>query len=118
MNREHHRWHSPHLGRDMELLVFGHAGARVLAFPTSVGRYFDWEHRGLIHAQQDPIERGWLQFYCVDSIDRESWYGWHRWPGDRAWRHAQYDDYLYHEVVPFTREKNGNPFLITTGASF
>jgi hypothetical protein len=27
MNREHHKWHSPSLARDLELLVFGHGGA-------------------------------------------------------------------------------------------
>ena len=26
MNREFHRWFSPSLGRDMEMLVFGHGG--------------------------------------------------------------------------------------------
>ena len=35
MNREFHRWYSPSLGRDMDLLVFGHAGARAIVYPTS-----------------------------------------------------------------------------------
>ena len=26
MNREYHKWFSPRLGRDMEMLVFGHGG--------------------------------------------------------------------------------------------
>lgn len=43
MNREFHRWHSPSLGRDMDLLVFGHAGARAIVFPTSMGRFFEWK---------------------------------------------------------------------------
>jgi esterase/lipase superfamily enzyme len=43
MNREFHRWHSPALGRDMDLLVFGHAGARAIVFPTSMGRFFEWK---------------------------------------------------------------------------
>jgi esterase/lipase superfamily enzyme len=30
MKRDYHRWQSPRLHRDMELLVSGHAGARVL----------------------------------------------------------------------------------------
>ena len=47
MNREYHRWYSPSLNRDMELLIFGHAGARVLVFPTSLGKYFEWEDRGM-----------------------------------------------------------------------
>ena len=45
MNREYHRWFSPSLGRDMELLIFGHAGARVLVFPSSLGSFFEWEDR-------------------------------------------------------------------------
>ena len=48
MNREYHRWYSPSLGHDMELLVFGHAGARVIVFPTSMGRFFQWEDFGMI----------------------------------------------------------------------
>lgn len=46
--RSYHRWFSASLQRDMEVLVFGHAGTRVVAFPTSQGRFFDWEDRGLI----------------------------------------------------------------------
>ena len=64
------------------------------------------------------IEHGWLQLFCVDSVDAESWYAYHCHPGDRAWRHEQYDRYLVHEVLPLSRQKNPNPFLITTGASF
>ena len=41
MNREYFRWYSHRLHRDMELLVFGHAGAKVLMFPTRDGRF--WE---------------------------------------------------------------------------
>jgi esterase/lipase superfamily enzyme len=54
----------------------------------------------------------------VDSVDAESWYNYGVHPGARGYRHAQYDGYLYNEVLPLTTVKNGNPFLITTGASF
>ena len=118
MKREHHRWHSPSLGRDMELLIFGHAGARVLVFPTSQGRFYEWEDRGMLHALAEHLERGWVQLCCVDSVDAESWYARRQHPGARAWRHEQYDAYLRDEVLPLTRAINDNPFLITTGASF
>jgi esterase/lipase superfamily enzyme len=118
MNREHHRWYSPSLGRDMDLLVFGHAGARAIVFPTSMGRFFEWEDRGMTGVLGEALERGWLQLYCVDSVDDDSWYARWKWPGDRAYRHAQYDAYLRDEVLPLTRQKNGNPFLMTMGASF
>ena len=118
MNREHHRWYSPSLGRDMDLLVFGHAGARALVFPTSMGRFYEWEDRGMIAALGEALERGWLQLYCVDSVDDDSWYAKWKWPGDRAPRHAQYEAYVHDEVLPLTRQKNDNPFLMTMGASF
>ena len=35
VQREYHKWHSPALNREIELLSYGHAGARVLVFPTS-----------------------------------------------------------------------------------
>jgi esterase/lipase superfamily enzyme len=117
MRREHHRWYSPSLGKDMELLLFGHAGARVLVFPTSMGRFFEWDDRGMIAALADQIDQGWIQLFCVDSVDAESWYAKWRHPGERAARHVQYERYLLDEVVPFTRH-NPNPFLIVTGASF
>lgn len=102
----------------MELLIFGHAGARALVFPTSMGRFYEWEDRGMTQALGEHLERGWLQLYCVDSVDAESWYARWKHPGDRAWRHVQYDNYLLHEVLPLSNQINGNPFLITTGASF
>ncbi len=46
MNREYHKWYSNALRRDMELLVFGHSGVPLLVFPTSMGRFFDYESRG------------------------------------------------------------------------
>jgi esterase/lipase superfamily enzyme len=118
MKRAYHRWHSPSLNRDMELLVFGHAGARVLVFPTSMGRFFDWEDRGMIAALGEHLEHGWLQLFCLDSVDSESWYAKQRPPADRVRRHGQYDQYVLNEVLPFTARANANPFLIATGASF
>ena len=118
MHREHHRWYSPSLGRYMDLLVFGHTGARVLVFPSSMGKYFEWEDRGMIGALGEHLDRGWLQLYCVDSVDEESWYAKWKHPHDRAVRQTQYERYLLSEVLPLSWQKNPNPFLITTGASF
>jgi len=118
MNREYHRWHSPSLGRDMELLIFGHAGARLLVFPTSMGKFYEWEDRSMAAALSEPLENGNLQMFCVDSVDAESWYAWHKHPAERAWRHVQYENYLLHEVLPLVSQKNSTPYLIVAGASF
>lgn len=102
----------------MDLLVFGHAGARVLVFPTSQGRFFEWEDQGMVRALGEHLRNGWVQLFCVDSVDAESWYA--RWKPvqDRARRQTDYESYLLHEVLPFSRHRNSNPFLMATGASF
>jgi hypothetical protein len=69
MNREYHKWRSSRLGREMELLVFGHAGLPVLVFPTSGGRFYEFEDRGMIAALAGKIDAGQLQLFCVDSVD-------------------------------------------------
>ncbi|WP_433983403.1 hypothetical protein RBB78_19195 [Tunturiibacter empetritectus] len=74
MKREYHKWFSPSLGRDMELLVFGHAGYPAVVFPTSQGRFYEFEDRQMVSTVQDKLEHGHLQLYCVDSVDGESWY--------------------------------------------
>jgi esterase/lipase superfamily enzyme len=102
----------------MELLVVGHAGAPGLVFPTSKGRFYEWEDRGMLELLRWQVEQGWLQFYCVDSVDAESWYARHIHPADRARRNEQYERYVLDEVLPLSRAKNGDPFLIATGASF
>jgi len=118
VNREYHKWHSERLNRDMELLVFGHAGARVVVFPTQSGRFWDWEDRHMIDTLSGHVDNGWIQLFCVDSVDQESWDNAHAGPRDKAARHLQYQDYIVKEVLPFTLSKNDNPYVMAIGASF
>jgi esterase/lipase superfamily enzyme len=118
MHRSYHNWYSPALGRHMELLLFGHHGAPVLVFPTSQGRFYEYEDRAMVAALGEHLERGWIQLICVDSVDSESWYcGWAH-PSGRVQRHMQYEAYLRDEVVPAVRQQNDNGFWMTTGCSF
>jgi esterase/lipase superfamily enzyme len=117
MNREYHKWYSSALGREMELLVFGHGGTPFIVFPTSMGRFFDYENRGMIGAIGDKYENGAIQAFCVDSVDTESWYNKASHPRDRVLRHMQYERYLLDEVVPFVRKRNSGS-LGATGCSF
>lgn len=101
----------------MELLVFGHAGARTLVFPTREGRFFDYENWGLVEALRPAIEQGHLQLFCVDSVDSESLYC-RRCPApDRLERHKRYERYILEEVLPFSQDRNSNPFAIAHGCS-
>ena len=117
MNREYLKWYSPALGKDMELLVFGHGGVPYLVFPTSMGRFFDYENRGMIDAVRWKYENGGLQAFCVDSVDTESWYNKGAHPHDRVQRHVQYERYIVDEVIQFIRTRNRGP-LGATGCSF
>jgi esterase/lipase superfamily enzyme len=118
MHRAHHRWWSQSLHREMELLEFGHGGAKIIAFPTSGGRFWEWEDRGMVAAVRHQLEQGWFQMYLVDTVDSESWYADHAHPGAKVWRQVQYDAYLRDELLPFMNWRNGHPFVVTTGASF
>jgi esterase/lipase superfamily enzyme len=118
MKREYHKWLSPALGRDMELLIFGHAGLPVLVFPTSGGRFYEFEDRNMVGALTHKIDNGEIQLYCVDSVDMESWYNRSVPPRWRIARHVQYEDYLIHEVVPLVRQKNWDPHCVALGCSF
>jgi esterase/lipase superfamily enzyme len=117
MNREYHRWHSPNLGRDMELLVFGHAGAKVLVFPTRDGRFWEYEALRLVESIAAKLHAGHLQLFCVDSIDHESFYCYWNHPSGRIKRHMQFEDYILKEVLPFMAEKNPHPCTISHGCS-
>lgn len=117
LNREYHKGKSSRLGREMELLVFGHAGLPVVAFPTSGGRFYEFEDRGLIGAVTGKIDAGQLQFFCVESVDNESWYNRHVPPRMRITRHMQYEDYVLSEVVAFIRARNRDPRLLALGCS-
>ncbi len=118
MKREYHRWLSPSLGRNMEILIFGHAGARVLVFPTSMGKFFEWESNGMVTALSEHLENGSMQLFCVDSVDAESWYASWTNPGSRARQHIRYEKYILDEVLPLSQRVNPNQFLIVAGADF
>ena len=117
MNREYHKWFSPILQRDMELLIFGHAGRAVLFFPTRTARFYDYENWGIIDAMRPQIDNGEVQLFCVDSIDAESFYNANIDPFTRIRRHLQYEQYLLNEVIPLMHLKNEGSYLETAGCS-
>lgn len=117
MKRRYYRWHSSHLGRDMELLSFGSRGANVLVFPTRVGRFYDYENWGLVESLREKIEGGRLRLLCLDSIDEESLYCDWNHPADRVKRHLEYERYILEEVVPVALDSNPDPALVAHGCS-
>ena len=117
MNREYHHWVSPNLGRSMETLVFGYAGAPVLVFPTTMGRFFQYEDFGMVAALESKLDAGMVQLFCPDSVDAESWYNRAVPPRQRVLRYQDYEHYILNEYIPFIRTRNQGPLLVT-GTSF
>jgi len=118
MNREYHKSYSRELHRDMELLTFGSGGQPVLIFPTSMGRFFDYENRGMVGAIAPKIDSGQLQLFCLDSVDSESWYNKAVQPRERVRRHIAYERYLINELLPWIRSRNQSAGLGVAGCSF
>ena len=94
MNREYFKAYSSELHRDMEALIFGHAGTPLLVFPTSMGKFFEYEDRGMISVLAPRIDAGELQVFCPDAVDTESWYNKGVHPRVRVMRHLQYERYI------------------------
>lgn len=117
MKREYHKWSSSELKRDIELLVFGHAGVPVLFFPTRTARYYDYENWKVIDAIGDKINSGQLQIFCVDSIDIESFYCSCSHPSQRILRHTQYEKYILNELIPYIKYTNPNHSMVSAGCS-
>lgn len=115
---KHHAWYSHATGKEMHVRWFGHGGAHVLAFPTTMGDHNEWPNRYMPDVLRDQIENGWITLWCLDHNHDLSWYDKTIHPGARAWRHLMYDRYIRDELLPFTRHVNSNEFVVTTGASF
>ena len=47
----------------MELLTFGHGGAPVIVFPTSMGAFFEYEDRGVVGALAEKLDGGALRLF-------------------------------------------------------
>jgi esterase/lipase superfamily enzyme len=118
MRRDFHNWYSSRLNRNMELLVFGEGGLPVLVFPTSHGRFFEYENSGMVHALAQRIEERRVQLFCVDSVNSESWYNRSVHPRVRVMRHMDYESYLIHEVAPLMKQLSNQQQICTTGCSF
>lgn len=103
----------------MGVVVYGHWGPPVLAFPTSHGDEWELERHGLIAAMAEFIDAGRVKVFCVGSNNHESFLDPGAHPFHRSWRQRVFDDYVRHEVVPFVHHHCRTPGIpiATMGAS-
>ncbi len=72
MHISYHKKDSFHLGRPMEHKRYGHSGRPVVVFPTSGGRFFQYEDSGAVAALAEFIDDGRIQIFTLDGIDGET----------------------------------------------
>lgn len=117
-HESYHRWYSHNLNRDIEMLVHGHQGYPVILFPSTKGRYYESKDFGLIRTAEWFLERGFIQIFCLDSIDAYSWYNRGIHPADRVRNHLWYDRMVLEEIVHQVRWNTGSGKVAVAGASF
>ncbi len=118
MHEHHHKWYSPSLSRDVDVLSFGTKGYPVILFPTSMGRYYENRDFKLIDSVAWYVDNGLVKIYCPDGIDRDSWYNKKIHPADRVKNHIWYDLMLFNELVPLAQRETGVTRVATAGCSF
>ena len=118
MKINYHKFRSERLGQDFELKSYGFAGKPVMIFPTSNGRFYDYEDQGMIEAVRDFIMRGEIRVFAVDGRDWESWCK----PEKDKWiglRHAQYEACITDETPRFLAATCGiSEKFLAAGVSF
>jgi len=97
--------------------VYGHYGRPVLVFPTEGGDAGEFERHGMIDAVGDLVGGGRVKFYCVDSLDHESWSNRAVPLEERARRHGAYEAWILGEVMPFIRDDCGEASIICHGSA-
>ena len=103
MQRDVHYWHSQRLGREMGVVVYGHYGPPMIAFPTTGGDEWEYERQGVIDTIAGFIDAGRVKVFCVNTNHSDSFGNYQAHPRHKSWAQARYDDYVVSEVVPFVR---------------
>ena len=86
MYKEEITHYSECLSRDMHIMVYGHDGVPFLAFPTQDSLCHNYEEFGMINELSGYLEAGKIQYFVVDTIDKESPFA--KYNACRAVQHA------------------------------
>ena len=118
MLRRYETIYSPAVGRDMQVLAYGHYGDPLIVFPSGGGAFHDFEDNGMIDAIAWLIDAGKLKVYCPESLDNESWLSGND-PHWKAVRHNAYQAFVLDNLVPAIRYDchDDNSKIALTGCS-
>ena len=123
MQISYHKEYSRFLNRDMEYKIYGHKGKPMLVFPTSCGRFYQYEDSGMIDAIHNFIDEGRLQVWTCDSIDEETFFSEDWRIDEKVNKHEAYLNYIKEELIPSILYKSWetnnftNQKILITGCS-
>ena len=100
MKEEYKRQYSWILDRDMEHMVYGHAGKVMFAFAPQNGHTHDFAGFGMVECIRPWIEAGKLMVVAVDSIDAETWSDEHGNGRYRSELQEKWFHYVTDELAP------------------
>lgn len=119
MERNVTSWRSPALEKDMPVAIYGHYGFALLLVPTAAADFLEYERFQLIESLRGFIEEGKIKIFSIDSINNDSWMNYGAHPLHKTYRHRQWNQYVYQEVIPFIRANTSSDTpVIISGASF
>lgn len=119
MKRELSSWHSPSLGKEMPVAVYGDYGFALLLIPTAAADYLEYERFQLIDSLAPHINSGKVKVFSINSINTESWMHNDMLGEHKAIRHNQFNQYVFNEVMPFIKSStSAETPVIVSGASF
>lgn len=117
MKTEYFKEYSPALGRDMEFMIYGHAGRPVLYIPCQDGRFHDFGDFHMADTLAPWIDSGQIIVFSVDTIDKETWSDKNGDPYWRARRHEQWMSYLFYEMAPRMLDRTRQDGILAFGCS-
>lgn len=106
------------LGRSLEMLRFGDQGSPLLCFPTSNGRFFDLEDRGIIASLKPHIESGSRQVFCAETLDSETFFNGSLSLAERRERWLALERHWTDELIPYIQATTQQAHVDLAGFSF
>lgn len=100
------------------MLVYGHSGIPFLIFPTTLGGYNEAPDFYLVESVRHFVEAGKIKIYCVDGVNKHSWYNKEIPPKERVINHMWYDKFILQEIVGNVIKDSPTGKIGVAGCSF
>ncbi len=113
------RWYSDRLKQDVQVVRWGNYGTPVLLFPTAGGDAEEVERFHMLRVLESQLQQGKVKVFSCDSVAGQKMVMAEGSPAYRCWIQNQFQQFIYHELVPAIRNDCQSPGIeiVATGAS-